>query len=245
MQPVSSDQRESSVCLDWGAEGIRNLQTRPVVIVVVDVLSFCTTVSAAVDQGIRILPFPSADSTVLSFARAHGALVAGKRGSELPSLSPTSLSAVEAGQRVVLPSPNGAQCSLQAATAGATVIAGSLRNAGAVARTIFGCESVTVIAAGERRPGGSLRPAVEDLIGAGAILSHLPQTDLSPESRAAVGAFDAIADDLSGHLLRCVSGRELVAKGFAHDVAFAAQINTSRSVPVLRDGAFENLEFGL
>jgi 2-phosphosulfolactate phosphatase len=91
-----------------------------------------------------------------------------------------------------------------------------------------------VIAAGERWPHGSLRPALEDLLGAGAILSHLPESSLSPDARAAVAAYRAarIREDIAA----CPSGRELVEAGFAEDVAIAIQEDISEMVPVLRDG---------
>jgi 2-phosphosulfolactate phosphatase len=37
----------------------------------------------------------------------------------------------------------------------------------------------------------------------------------------------------------CVSGRELIERGYAADAALAVGINSSRAVPVLRGGAFE------
>ena len=48
------------------------------------------------------------------------------------------------------------------------MIAGGLRNAAAVAAAAARAGDVVgVIAAGERWPDGSLRPAIEDLLGAG------------------------------------------------------------------------------
>jgi 2-phosphosulfolactate phosphatase len=40
-------------------------------------------------------------------------------------------------------------------------------------------------------------------------------------------------------LSECASGRELSEKGRAADVAYAARLNTSTTVPVLTDGAFQ------
>ena len=76
--------------------------------------------------------------------------------------------------RCVLPSQNGAEITLQAARIAKIVFGGCLRNALAVAAAAQRCgSSFNVIAAGERWPDGSLRPALEDWLGAGAILRHL------------------------------------------------------------------------
>jgi 2-phosphosulfolactate phosphatase len=96
---------------------------------------------------------------------------------------------------------------------------------------------VGVVAAGERRPDGSLRPALEDLVGAGAVLHALGGRP-SPEARAAVAAFLAAAADLPATLAGCASGRELAARGQAADLRLAAEHDVSRVVPRLRDGAF-------
>jgi 2-phosphosulfolactate phosphatase len=96
---------------------------------------------------------------------------------------------------------------------------------------------VTVIACGERWPDGSLRPALEDLLGAGAILAGA-RGGASPEARAAVAAFRAAEADLPEILRQCASGRELRDKGREADVAYAARLNVSTVVPVLTDGVF-------
>ncbi len=70
----------------------------------------------------------------------------------------------------MLPSPNGSALAFEAVKSGKKIVAGSLRNASAVAawgKTQGG--SVLVVPAGERWPNGNLRVAVEDFIGAGAM----------------------------------------------------------------------------
>ena len=123
----------------------------------------------------------------------------------------------------------------------ATVIAGCLRNAAAVGRFLRGSPGpVTVIAAGERWPDGSLRPALEDLLGAGAILSALggPGSGVfSPEAEAARACFAATAD-VTAAVSGCASGRELIEGGFGDDVAIATEIDACLVVPVVADGAF-------
>jgi 2-phosphosulfolactate phosphatase len=216
------------------------------IVVVVDVLSFATAVDIAVGHGATVFPYPKR-STAVAYARERGAIAAADRqggDAEPPySLSPTSLLSVPPGTRLVLPSPNGATLVLLAAERGAAVFAGCLRNAAATAaacRALGG--SVAVIAAGERwrtsgDSTGSLRPAVEDLVGAGAILHALTPTHASPEAMAAVAAYRAVTD-LGRFLLDCASGKELATRGFAADVALAAQIDASPNELRLGEGAF-------
>ncbi len=97
---------------------------------------------------------------------------------------------------------------------------------------------VAVVPAGERWPDRSLRPAVEDLWGAGAVLASLDPSLLSPEARVARDAYAGFAERPLEHLTTCASGRELVEKGFADDVAVAGRLSTSDGVPVLDRGAF-------
>ena len=216
--------------LAWASEGGTLLALVCPVLVVVDVLRFTTAVEVATSNGAQVVPrrWPVREVP-------HGA------GPALSSLSPVSLLGVPAGTRVELASPNGATVSLALADAGAVVLAGCLRNASAVAVAARDLgRPVGVVAAGERRPDGSLRPAVEDLIGAGAILHALGGRP-SPEARAAVAAFLDAAPDLPAALSTCVSGRELAARDLAADVRLAAEHDVSQTVPRFSGGAFDQL----
>ena len=98
-------------------------------------------------------------------------------------------------------------------------------------------EPIAVIPCGERWPDGSLRPSVEDFLGAGAILSHLGGAP-SPEARAAVAAWHEARTDIESMLLASSSGKELIGHGLSADVRYAAERDVSDVVPVLMDGAF-------
>jgi len=152
------------------------------------------------------------------------------------------------------------------------VIAGCLRNAAAVGRFLGGLlrergrGPVTVIAAGERWPDGSLRPALEDLLGAGAVLAAVGEAlspgalspgalspgalspgtfspgtfspgTFSPEAEAARACYGATRD-VAAAVACSVSGRELTEGGFGDDVAIAVEIDSCSPVPILADGAF-------
>lgn len=233
------------VLLAWGLAGVAVLAPHIDVLVVVDALSFSTAVDIAASRGATVFPYPTRDDTAAAYARSLDAVLASgrRRGSaDSPySLSPASLLSIPPGTRLVLPSPNGATIATAARDAGLTVICGCLRNALAVAKVIArpGTRS-GFIAAGERWPDGSLRPALEDFLGAGAILSHMRGRDLSPDARAAVAAFRSarIPQDIAD----CPSGRELIEAGFTQDVEIAAHVDASTTVPVLGDG-FQPLKF--
>ena len=212
-------------------------------IVVVDVLSFSTCVTVALDRGIEVIPVRWRDERAAAVAREHDAVLAGPRGGPGVSLSPASIRGADGMQRLVLPSPNGATLSTELAPHG-VVVAGCLRNASAVARLCAlhiersPVSSVAVIAAGERWGDDSLRPALEDVWGAGAILAAVGHEELaSPEALAAADAYRAGL--LRGlPLVDLTSGRELVDQGFAEDVSIAGELDSSGVVPRLLDGVF-------
>lgn len=226
---------------EWDLPGIEAWRERAGVLVIVDVLSFSTAVSVAVEQGAQILPFPLGDKAAAEAAAAAAqALLAQPRqaaGGQY-TLSPASLAALPAGTRLMLPSPNGSRLSL--AGGAVPVLAGCLRNADAVAKTaeaISPEKPIVVIAAGERWPDGSLRPAIEDWLGAGAILSALTRT-LTAEAKTARDAFLSAEADLGDLLRASQSGQESISRGYDRDVAIALALNQSAVVPRLIDGIY-------
>ncbi|MFI1940814.1 2-phosphosulfolactate phosphatase [Streptomyces purpureus] len=236
------------VRFEWGPEGAERLATGVDCVVVVDVLSFTTSVTVAVEAGTRVFPYRWRDATAAAFAERNGAdLAVGRReaGPASPwSLSPAALRGAPFTPRLVLPSPNGSAISASAGEA--VVVAGALRNAKAVAdwlaRQGYGTPErpVAVIASGERWPDGSLRPAVEDLLGAGAVVAALQEhvgDALSPEASVVAAAFRSTPDVVAA-VTAGSSGRELVAYGFAQDVAVATEVDGCAVVPVLVEGAF-------
>ncbi|KUL24738.1 hypothetical protein ADL15_43075 [Actinoplanes awajinensis subsp. mycoplanecinus] len=307
---------------EWGPSGADAVAPGAAFVAVVDVLSFTTALSVAVENDIAVLPYPWRDGTEVATAARYGAELAVGRSAAGPdeiSLSPATIRRVAAGRRIerlVLPSPNGsAICARLSAASGprpagdaahggprpgddaaagglrpardtavsgtrppgdgVTVLGVCLRNAalaGEWVRARLAGRPVAVVAAGERWPDGSLRPAVEDLWGAGAFLAGF--TDLSPEAESAVAAYQAVANRVPAALAATASGRELAAltapapgrelaaftgpasarelaaldhpgtaaRSFAEDVAIAAEVDASTAVPVLRDGWFRRAE---
>jgi 2-phosphosulfolactate phosphatase len=235
------------VRLEWGPTGAAAVTRDADVAVVVDVLSFSTTVTVALGRGITVHPFRWRDERAVELARELDAnLALQRRDARLRpgsvSLSPQSLQRATGIERLVLPSPNGSTICATLADHGATVVAGCLRNAGAVAAYVVDelarGATVAVVPAGERWPDGSLRPAVEDLWGAGAVIDRVDPSLLSPEAEVARLAYEGFRDRPLEHLLSCASGRELVDRGYEPDVVIAGRPNTTDVVPRLQDGAF-------
>ncbi|WP_018330974.1 2-phosphosulfolactate phosphatase [Actinomycetospora chiangmaiensis] len=230
----SADQGPYRLRCEWGPDGGALVAAGADVAVVVDVCSFTTTTSVALDRGIAVIP---------SAVRAGppGVVVAGRRAEGGLSLSPVSVrSAAVVPDVMVLPSPNGSTISAALADRVPTVLAACLRNASAVAAWLAARPElvVAVVPAGERWPDGGLRVAVEDLWGAGAVLSTLVGDSAAPEARVAAAAFDAVRPRLTAELRACASGRELTELGFAADVEVASELDTSTVVPLLVDGVF-------
>ena len=93
-----------------------------------------------------------------------------------------------------------------------------------------------MIAAGERwdDPTGTLRPAAEDFLGAGAIIQALGRRSVSPEARLAAGALgDLEPNEMFWSIRESASGREKRSHNLARDVELAAALNTSALVPTL------------
>lgn len=235
---------------DWGNEGLEALAATSVVVVVVDVLRFTTAVTCALESGAHVLPYRWNDASAVDYATAHRAVLAGRRELGEPSLSPTDLLTIAPGSRLVLPSPNGSTIAYRARELGVPhVLAGCLRNATAtarVARQLADGGPISVIAAGERwgTADGPLRPAIEDQLGAGAVLAALdPSASVSaprcsPEAAGARAAFVAARPLLFDALAACASGRELIARGWEDDVANSAALDVTDVVGVLHGDEF-------
>lgn len=236
--------------VEWGPPGARLAAARGDVVVIVDVLAFSTSVVLTVSRGGTALAYSAAELDEMGGREAAAAsldaeVVAKDRAATTArfSLSPASLSGITTGDRLIFTSLNGAACTA-AASGAPVVLIGALTNATAVAQTIrlLLAEGVagrcTVVPCGERWTSvsdepDSLRPSVEDLLGAGAIVRALPDLAASPEARLAGAAFEAAtaAAGLEVALRTCVSGRELIERGFPDDVELAARVDSATAVP--------------
>lgn len=238
--------------LEWSAEGVTALGDECPVLVVVDVLSFSTTVDLALMRGGWILPMRWGDPDASEAARRAGAMLPDEHGW---SLRPFSVLSTPPGMLIALPSPNGATLCTLAAGTEARVLTACLRNARAVAEVALALAKgspVGVVPSGERwgfgvgappDSVGSLRPCVEDHLGAGAVVDALIAAGArwpSPEASMAARAYRAAGPDLGAVVAGSSSGAELREAGRGGDVDLAVAVNRSSVAPLLVEGVFQD-----
>ena len=115
---------------------------------------------------------------------------------------------------------------LLAARSSAVLFVGSLVNAGAVAQAVRATgRDVTLLCAGTN---GDV--AMEDVIGAGAVLAALRAEPAGDSARLALRLFGSSQDNLPRILRDAAGGRSILAAGLEEDIDFAARVN---AVPVV------------
>jgi 2-phosphosulfolactate phosphatase len=234
------------VHVEWGHVGAGLAAARGDDVVIVDVLSFSTTLTMAAERSIDCYVYSGPELAARggreAVAAALGAVAAVEKRAAAAgrfSLSPASLVDLSEVPAALFTSLNGA-LAVSAAEGAPFLAVGCLRNRQAVARLVADrlwadpTRRVSVVACGEHWSSVSeeegLRPCLEDLLGAGGICVELAALGLpgSPEAAAAGAAFAAA----SGLPPEAVSARELIAAGFAADVRLAGEVDVTDAVPV-------------
>ena len=251
---------EAKIHLEWGVAGARLAASRGDAVILVDVLSFSTSLAIACENGAKVLVYSLAELEDMggrdAAANQLNALIISKKRNPKPgaySLSPRSLENLPDGSRIIITSMNGATCVAQTDGAPA-VLVGGLRNATETANEacrILRSSSVarlTIVPCGEQWSSvGEMdgwRPCVEDWLGAGAIAHALEVFGfkLSVEALAASSTYKSVANNIHRYLSESVSGRELSAKGFECDIAVAAQRSIVACAVVRSENEFRCFE---
>ena len=214
------------------------------VVVAIDTLRATTTIAVAVASGALV-------ETVKSIAEAkrrrklNRVLIAGERGGrkivgfDLGN-SPAEIErAALSGKRLVLTTTNGTGAIARSAAADA-IFAGALVNATAIARAVTKNRTRELVLLCAGRTTGV---ALEDLVGAGAIIDALlpgpfDPLQLSDGARLSLELFRREKRRLHAFLCECESGRNLLRIGSAEDVALCAALDSVPVAPRLRRGAF-------
>ncbi|WP_417388326.1 2-phosphosulfolactate phosphatase [Gimesia sp.] len=251
---------DTQVHIEWGVPGAALAMERGDYVVLVDILSFSTSVSIACSRGARVLVYSLEEIESMGgreqTTKLLNADIVTKSRHALPgrySLSPASLMDCKQNERLIVTSLNGAQCVAAAGSAGRSII-GCFRNRRATADYLSQIlksnpsdnKRITLVPCGEMWSSIAShvgwRPSIEDWLGAGAIAERLVEQGLtsSTETNAAIAAFVSCSSDIHDALLNCVSGRELITRSFSKDVKLAAEIDVEASTVVeCREGTRE------
>jgi len=221
----------------------RALHPQGKVCVAIDVLRASSTVVAALALGAtEVVPRASLNGA-RAVARRLGYLLCGERGGLPPpgfalGNSPSALRAeAVAGRGLVLTTTNGTR--LLAALRGARqVLVACLLNRTAAARLALSLGGpVALVCAGE---DGGRRLALEDVIGAGAVVDAAlaldPSLVLDDGARLAHMAFLQARARLEEALAASEHGAHLLSLGLGADVAFCARLDIWAVVPRLESG---------
>lgn len=160
-------------------------------------------------------------------------------------LTAHALSAAENGAGWEIAGDDDAAAALvrAAGATGAHVVVGGLRNAAAVAAHVLEVQrsrgertGISVLAVGQGE-GADLRFAVEDSLGAGAVIAALGDLGIdhaSPDAAVAGEGYRALAGAVRHLLTASGTGRALAADGGRDVVLAAAARDAASVVPVLR-----------
>ena len=140
----------------------------------------------------------------------------------------------------VLATTNGTPALLACAGAPLVLPAAPLNAAAAVRVAVEAGRDVLVVCAGRLDATGQRVPGEDDTLAAGLLVERLLRAGAlagarpGDEARYALGAYDAVRDDLAGALRATVHGARITALGFGADVARSAQTDVYEAVATLR-----------
>ena len=215
-------------------------------VVVFDVLRATTTMVAALDVGVDQIRIFADVHSARRAARQFGndAILCGEIQCLPPpdfdlGNSPGLLGPGHAGKTVFMATSNGTRA-IVAAEGAQTILIGALVNAAAIAKRMAGMADPILLCAGTNG-----QVAMEDLLGAGAVISELrsrrPIELASDAARIGARMFDCAKADLLSALTEAQGGKNVIAAGLADDIHFAARLNAIDRVGIVQAGTVRPL----
>jgi 2-phosphosulfolactate phosphatase len=200
--------------------------------VVFDVLRATTTMASALQAGVEAIHlFDNLDAARAAAESHRGArLLCGEAQCVAPAgfdlgNSPGQFISSHRGATMFMCTTNGTRA-LLAAREAAVLFTGAIVNASAVAEAVRATgREVTLLCAGTN---GEV--AMEDVIGAGAVIAALRADEMHETARVALNAFEAGRNHLAGVLSETIGGVNVRQAGLSEDIDFAARLD---AVPVV------------
>lgn len=213
-------------------------------VVVFDVLRATTTITSALACGVRAIRlFASPAEALAAKDRQSGEIVLCGEEHCLPPAgfdlgnSPGVFSSQRySGRTIYMSTTNGTRALLAAADA-AVLLVGALVNARAVAGRLAAADGDVILLCA----GTNGQIAMEDILGAGAVLAELQKmtgVELSDAALVALRLFQSVAalpQGLLQALRDSAGGRNVIAAGLGADIEFAARLNAFDVAPQVKD----------
>ena len=218
--------------------------------VVFDVLRATTSITAALAIGVKELRLFGDIESAASAARefAGQPLLCGEMNCLPPpgfdlGNSPGAFGAHHAVRTAFMATTNGTKA-LIAARGAHALFAGALVNAGAVAQELLRQNrAVTLLCAGTK---GQI--AMEDMLGAGAVLDHLLKTGqvdpVGDASAISLELFRANRNSLPQALAATTGGQNVIASGLQEDIEFCARLDALPIVGVVQNDPLRVVRLG-
>lgn len=214
--------------------------------IVVDVLRASSSIVALLDrQASHVIPATDIDEARKLNQRLPDHLLCGERGGLPPDgfdygNSPAEFARIDLAERgVILATSNGTRI-LSGVADETAVIVGSLLNRTACARAALGLAQEHELDINVICSAGGSTFALEDALGAGAIVDAAIGMDeslvLGDAARFACDSFLTASRHLEAAVASAYHARDLIEAGFADDVAYCARLDTTGIVPVLEEG---------
>lgn len=208
--------------------------------VVVDILRASASIIKALQSGSRgIIPTQSIDeATELAHSLGkENILLCGERegwrieGFDLGNSPREFRKKVVDGKIIIFASTNGAKAIVRAQGASA-VLVGSFLNFKAILRYLSKLDTdLAIICAGKLG-----KFAVEDAVGGGMFVNHLPQAELNDGAMAAKALYQTYSQDILGMLRNSSHGKYLIKLGFEDDLSYCSRLNSSNIIPKMEEG---------
>jgi 2-phosphosulfolactate phosphatase len=211
--------------------------------VVVDILRASAVVCTALANGAaEIIPVADEQTARALKQKDQSALLCGERaGEKLPGFdlgnSPTEYTRQTVGDRRLIYSSTNGSAALAAAPPDVETLVAGLVNLSVAAEQLAALSRPTLIAC-----SGKLgRFALEDAVGAGALIARLWELDANLElandgALTAQLLWDHYRSDPVMPLWQSEHGKYLIGLGFGGDLSICAAVDSVPVVPVLRDG---------
>jgi len=216
--------------------------------IVIDELRASSTIVTLLDLGCSELYLTATLRDARHIARQTGASTAGERHGRTPrgfdfNNSPAELRHAQLRDRpVVLCTTNGTNVLGRLQRLPVTIV-GCLLNARAVAEAAVRLAEARGLSVGIACAGTAGRFALDDMVAAGVIVEDLLAVAAErglecrlDDAALASRRLAANCDDLAAVLAESVAGRLVTSLGAAADVTICAELDSSRTVPILRPG---------